>query len=56
MTTIIFKSETNAKNYSIKSKNNEGIYEIGEEITKVKTDNVEFYMKDYEDYYVEELC
>lgn len=55
MTTIIFKSETNAKIYSIQSNNNNGIYEIGEEVMKVKTDNIEFYMKDYEDYIAVEV-
>jgi len=50
MATIIFKSETNAKIYSIQAKKTEGIYNAGEEILKVKTDNIEFYMKDYEDY------
>jgi hypothetical protein len=55
MTTIIFKSETNAKIYSIQAKKTEGIYKAGEEILKVKTDNIEFYMKDYEDYIAVQL-
>lgn len=40
MTTIIFKSEKNAKVYEIRSAKNQGIYKAGELIRTVKTDNI----------------
>lgn len=40
MTTIILKSEKNAKVYEIRSAKNQGIYKAGELIRTVKTDNI----------------
>jgi hypothetical protein len=41
MTTIIFKSEKNAKVYEIRSAKDQGCYKAGELIRRVKTDNIE---------------
>ena len=40
MTTVIFKSEKNAKVYEIRSAKAQGVYAAGELIRKVKTDNI----------------
>lgn len=40
MTTIIFKSEKNAKLYEIRSIKAQGVYAAGELIRVVKTDNI----------------
>lgn len=40
MKTIIFKSEKKAKVYEIRSSKNQGIYNQGELIRRVKTDNI----------------
>lgn len=40
MTTVIFKSEKNAKVYEIRSLKAQGVYSAGELIRKVKTDNI----------------
>ena len=41
MTTIIFKSEKNAKVYQVISSISQGVYSQGEVIRTVKTDNIE---------------
>ena len=41
MTTIIFKNETKAKIYEIRSAKEQGCYKAGELIRKVKTDNID---------------
>lgn len=40
MTTIIFKSEKNAKVYEIRSAKAQGVYSAGELVRVVKTDNI----------------
>lgn len=40
MTTIIFKSEKNAKVYEIRCAKAQGVYSAGELIRVVKTDNI----------------
>jgi hypothetical protein len=40
MTTIIFKSEKNAKVYEIRSAKDQGVYKAGELVRTVKTDNI----------------
>lgn len=54
MITVIFKSEKKAKIYAILSKNNEAVYEKGELIAKVKTDDIYSYMIGKNDFYYEE--
>jgi hypothetical protein len=46
MTTIIFKSEKNAKSYEIRSAKAQGVYSAGELIRKVKTDNINSVLND----------
>jgi hypothetical protein len=41
MTTVIFKSEKNAKVYEIRSAKAQGVYTAGELIRVVKTDKIE---------------
>ncbi len=41
MTTIIFKNEKKAKVYEIRSAKTQGVYNAGELIRRVKTDNIE---------------
>lgn len=41
MTTTIFKNESKAKVYEIRSSKDQGIYKAGELIRTVKTDNIE---------------
>lgn len=41
MTTTIFKNESKAKVYEIRSAKDQGIYKAGELIRTVKTDNIE---------------
>jgi len=40
MNTVIFKSEKNAKVYEIRSVKQQGVYNAGELIRTVKTDNI----------------
>jgi hypothetical protein len=46
MTTIIFKSEKNAKVYEVRSSKNQGIYSANELVKNVKTDNIENIIND----------
>ena len=46
MTTIIFKSEKNAKVYEIRSVKNQGVYSTGELMRRVKTDNINSVLND----------
>lgn len=55
MITVIFKSEKKAKMYVIKAKNTEGIYEKGEVICTLKTDDICEYMQKHEDFIAEEI-
>ena len=56
MITVIFKSEKKSKIYNILAKGTCGIYEKGEYIASVKTDDIYLYMQgsDKQDFYAEE--
>lgn len=55
MITVIFKSNKKAKIYSILSKEDCGIYEKGEFIASVETDDIHAYLIDKHDFTFKEV-
>ena len=46
MKTVIYKNENKAKTYKLTSKIDQGVYNAGDFIMNIKTDNIELFISD----------